>query len=551
MTVLLNGPRLPDDSSIPYRLLYWLVTPLRLIRQRTAINLTVSYVAMAVVTAALLLGVLYAMIFWPPLGRWLGTDELAIDGALGEVTRAYGQWLDPDDVRDTLTDDPAAANLALTTRLNAIVSGAIPGFDSFGTGGVPRIAHAAIVDPDGTILASDNLAWAAPGENISTFDRSTTREVAARSLMLQGQADPATSSLSSMAVLDDRTSAAYPLIDANGEVVAYLVLEGNPIWDVLGFSSRGDLLRSQAIEFIRLISIVAIPAIIVAIPFGWWRSRSISRRLEHLAGAADAMSEGELGTRVAVTKPDEIGRVSERFNEMASTIETNERMRRAFISNVSHELRTPLTIIQGTVERQMDFPAQSSDELKEALHLIQRESEMLERMVSDLFTVTRGQELGLRLDRKTFSFADLADEAVNGVQDLAWSQSRVAIESLVSSDLPPVHADPIRIRQVLNNLIYNALRHTPEGGLVVVQGAVTGPYLEVAISDTGNGIPDDELDLVFERYYQAERGARHDDSSGLGLSVVQQLVRAHGGNVAVTSTRGEGTTFRFTVPLAS
>lgn len=551
MNVLLNGPRLPENPSLTYRLLYGLFTPLRLTRQRTSINLIVSYVAMAIVTAALLLGVLYAMIFWPPLGRLLGTDELAIDGALGEVTRAYGQWLDPEDVRDTLEEDPANANLDLTSRLNAIVSGAVPGFDSFGTGVVPRIAHAAIVGLDGTVIASDDLSWIAPGSNVSAFDRSTTREVAARSLMLQGQSDPATDSLSSMAVLDDRTSASYPLIDADGEVVAYLVLEGNPIWDVLGFDSRGDLLRSQAIQFVRLISIVAIPAVIVAIPFGWWRSRSISHRLEHLAGAADAMSEGELGTRIAVTKPDEIGRVSERFNEMASTIETNERMRRAFISNVSHELRTPLTIIQGTVERQLDFPAQSDHELQEALILIQRESEMLERMVSDLFTVTRGQELGLRLDRKAFDFADLAEEAVGGVQDLAWTQSRVTIESLVGRDLPQVHADPIRIRQVLNNLIYNALRHTPEGGLVVVQGAVSGPYLEVAVSDTGNGIPDGELDLVFQRYYQAERGSRHDDSSGLGLSVVQQLVKAHGGNVAVTSTRGEGTTFRFTVPLAT
>jgi signal transduction histidine kinase len=236
---------------------------------------------------------------------------------------------------------------------------------------------------------------------------------------------------------------------------------------------------------------------------------------------------------------------------MAATIETNDRVRRAFIANVSHELRTPLAIIQGTVERQLDYPSQAENDLESALLLIRRESEMLERMVSDLFTVTRGQEQSLRLDRKPFDFAMLSREVVAGVQELAWSQSRVSIESLAATNLPPVYADPIRIRQVLNNLIYNALRHTPEGGLVVVQAEAKAPYLEAAVSDTGNGIPNEEIGRVFERYYQAERGTRHDDGSGLGLSVVQQLVRAHGGNVHVTSIRGEGTTFRFTIPLAT
>jgi signal transduction histidine kinase len=549
MNTLLNGPRLPGGSSPSYRVLYWLFTPLRLIRQRTAINLIVSYVAMAVVTAALLLGVLYAMIFWPPLGRLLGVEDLAIDGALGEVARSYGQWLDPEDVRSILARDDAEATL--TASLQQMVAGDTPGFDPFPADDTPRIDHAAIVGTDGVIIASDDATWAAPGATVTAFQRSNTREAAARSLMLQGQPDPSGGDLSSMAVLDDRTSAAYPLISADDQIVAYLVVEGNPIWDVMGFDSRWALLRSQAVEFGRIITIVAVPAIVVAIPFGWWRSRSLSRRLERLASAADAMAEGDLATRVTVTKPDEVGRLGERFNEMATTIETNERMRRAFISNVSHELRTPLTIIQGTVERQLDHPARSAQELQEALVLIRRESTMLERMVSDLFTVTRGHERNLRLDRKVFQLAEVAGEAVGSIQELAWSQSRVSIESLVSPDLPAVYADPIRVRQVLNNLIYNALRHTPEGGLVVVQGEVAGEYLEVAVRDTGTGIANEELDLVFERYYRSERSTRHDDGSGLGLSVVQQLVQAHGGEVAVSSSRGEGTSFRFTLPLAS
>jgi signal transduction histidine kinase len=552
MSTLLNGPQPPEDAPLFYRGLFLLLTPIRLVRQRTAVNLTASYVAMAVLTAALLLGVLYAMIFWAPLGRVFGLQNLTMDATLGEAARTYSHWLDPDDVASLLeTSDEEVASTELAIRLDQIVAGEVPGFDPATTGDVPRVDHAAIVSLAGDILATDDQTWMATGSRVTDFERATTREVTARSLMLNGLPDPAWGDLYSMAVVDERTSAAFPLITDEGEVVAILVLEGNPIWDVLGFDSRGALLREQAIEFVRLISIVAIPAIVVAIPFGWWRSRSISRRLERLAAAADAMAEGDLDTRVTVSKPDEIGRLGERFNEMASTIETNERIRRAFISNVSHELRTPLTIIQGTVERQLDHPARSDAELNESLRLVLRESDMLERMVSDLFTVTRGHERSLRLDRKAFNFADVARETVAGVQDLAWSQSRVSIESLVGEDLPLVMADPIRIRQVLNNLIYNALRHTPEGGLVVVQATRSDRFLEASVSDTGAGIPNEEIDLVFERYYRAERGIRHDDGSGLGLSVVQQLVRAHGGDVAVESARGTGTTFRFTLPLAS
>ena len=549
MSSLLNGPRQPRNASLLYRVTFLLLTPIRLVRQRTAVNLTASYVAMAILTAALLLGVLYAMIFWPPLGRMFGLQNLTMDATLGEAARTYSHWLDPDEVESLLETPGADAELA--GRLDQIVAGDVPGFDTTTTDDVPRVDHAALVSLGGDIVATDDPTWMAPGTRVTDFERATTREVTARSLMLNGQPDPAWGDLYSMAVVDERTSAAIPLISDDGKVVAILVLEGNPIWDVRGFDSRGDLLRQQAIEFVRLISIVAIPAIVVAIPFGWWRSRSISRRLERLAAAADAMAEGDLATRVAVSKPDEIGRLGERFNEMAATIETNERMQRAFISNVSHELRTPLTIIQGTVERQLDHPARTDAELSESLRLVLRESDMLERMVSDLFTVTRGHERSLRLERRAFNFAELARETVAGVQNLAWSQSRVSIESLVAEDLPLVMADPIRVRQVLNNLIYNALRHTPEGGLVVVQATPNERFLEASVSDTGAGIPNDEIDLVFERYYRAERGLRHDDGSGLGLSVVQQLVRAHGGDIAVESTRETGTTFRFSLPLAT
>jgi signal transduction histidine kinase len=550
--VILDGPRLPDDATVPMQILYWALTPVRLFRQRTAVNLVVSYVAMALITISLLLFSLVAVILWPQLGRWFNLEEVAIDSFLGEQARAYAQWLGPDEIAVDLQGGLDADEAAdIEVRLKRIVAADVPGFDQpYESSYAYRVAHVAIVDLTGMVVATDDPAWIADGEPISAFSLSATREVAARSITLDGESDPTWGGLYSMAVTNERTSAAYPLVTETGDVIGIIVLEGNPIRQVLGGESRFDLLRYFAAQYRQLLWVFAIPAIVVAIPFGVWRSQSISRRLEKLANAADAMSEGELETRIPVQQRDEIGRLGERFNEMATTIETNERMRRAFISNVSHELRTPISIIQATVERQLEYPAQSPADVTNAYRVIQRETDMLGRMIADLFTLTRIGERSLRLERKAIDLAALANEAVGGIQDLAWSQSRVSVESLVPPDLPLVHADPTRIRQILNNLLYNSLRHTPEGGLVVVQARPVGEMVEVSVSDTGRGIPGDEIDYVFDRYYQAERGQRHDDGSGLGLSIVKQLVVAHGGDVEVESHPDEGTTFRFTLPQA-
>jgi signal transduction histidine kinase len=400
------------------------------------------------------------------------------------------------------------------------------------------------------VIASDDPEWIAPGDPISEFTLDSTREVSARSLVLDGDTDPFWGGMYSMEVSHERTSAAYPLITEDGTNIGIIVLEGNPIRQVLGGQSRIELLRYFARQYRQFLWVVAIPAIVVAIPFGVWRARSISERLEKMASAADAMAEGDLETRIPVKQRDEIGRLAERFNEMAVTIETNDRMRRAFISNVSHELRTPISIIQGTVERQLEQPGQLNPADSRVYQLIQRESDMLGRMVNDLFTLTRLGEQNLRLDRKTLDFATLAQETVGGIRDLAWNQSRVSVESLVPPDLPPIFGDETRIRQILNNLLYNSLRHTPEGGLVVLQAKPQEAMILVSVSDTGRGIPEDEVDHVFDRYYQAERGRRHDEGSGLGLSIVKQLVEAHGGETSVESFVGQGTTFRFTLPQA-
>ena len=352
---------MPDDASVPVQILYWALTPVRLFRQRTGVQMVVSYVAMAMITAMLLISTLAAAVIWPQIAQWIRLEDVAMDTALGEQARSYAFWLDPDTIGEQvnggLTEEESAA---LNARLDEIVAAKVPGFDPpFEEGYAFRIAHVAIIASNGAILASDDPEWGKPGDTLSNFDISATRDVAARSLILDGDVDPSWGALYSMEQTGERTSAAYPLVTSQGDLVGVIVLEGNPIRMVIGGESRLELVRYFARQFRYVLLFMSVPAILVAIPFGLWRSWSISRRLERLASAADAMAEGELDTRIPVKQRDEIGRLAERFNEMATTIENNDRLRRAFISNVSHELRTPISIIQGTVERQLERPRRS------------------------------------------------------------------------------------------------------------------------------------------------------------------------------------------------
>jgi signal transduction histidine kinase len=252
-----------------------------------------------------------------------------------------------------------------------------------------------------------------------------------------------------------------------------------------------------------------------------------------------------------VSRKDEIGRLAESFNDMAAQIDQNDRARRAFISNVSHELRTPVSIIQGTTERLLSYPGSPSPEMDRGLQVIHHEGQMLIRLVEDLFTIARIEEHNLRLVRSPLDMSSVANEVVEGVRDLAWTQQKVSVETLVSPDLPQVLADRDRVRQIINNLVYNALRHTPEGGLVIIQARARSPFVEVEVSDTGIGIEPEKLETIFSRYYQTEQTRRSGEGSGLGLGIVQQLVKAHGGEISVRSKIGQGTTFCFTLPQSS
>jgi two-component system, OmpR family, sensor histidine kinase BaeS len=542
----------PESKGLWARIVYIVSTPVRLFQQRTSVQLIASYVAVVLLVILLFEITVMASVFWQPETPLFGDGEGQVDPFLGERAAAYVQWIDPEYVADVMDDQPVSAEriFDLSGRLELIAEGNVPGF----TGLSPYTAatdevQVLITDPSGTVVAATSNSLR-PRQSLEDLPDEPLRSTGTRNRLLAGAVDHEWNALYSMNVAGSHIAVAHPIITNDGAWVGTLMLQGPALVSDIG-ATRGEVFQDISIVFLQSLWIFAIPALIVAIPFGVWRTRSLTRRLQRLAGAAEAMANGYLHTRVRIQRRDEIGRLAESFNAMAEHIDRNDQSRRAFISNVSHELRTPVAIIKGTAERLLDRHTDADPEIASGLQLIQHEGDMLVRLTDDLFTVARLEEHNLRLTRQPVSVHGVATEIISGISQLAWSQRKISVENLVSEELPPVMADPQRLRQMISNLIYNALRHTPEGGLVVVQARREGTWVEISISDTGLGMDADTLANVFDRYYQAERNRRHGEGSGLGLGIVQQLVQAHGGTITAESRVNEGTTFRFTLPVAS
>jgi two-component system, OmpR family, sensor kinase len=282
-------------------------------------------------------------------------------------------------------------------------------------------------------------------------------------------------------------------------------------------------------------------------------ARGLVAPLDRLAVAARRIARGHRGERVPVEGADEVAAVALAFNEMAAHLEHAETLRSQMVSDIAHELRTPLAVVQGNLRAILDdvYPL-SKDEVA----TIYDESLMLGRLVDDLRELARGDAGQLELHPRCVDLAALVRREVESFGETA----RVAGVGLTASapdDLPEAWVDPDRVRQVIHNLLANALRHTPSGGAVEVtvrnddasmvpDGAAA---LRVLVTDTGTGIAPDDLPHVFDRFWRADPArTRTAGGSGLGLAIARQIVEAHGGRIGVDSTVGAGSCFRFTVP---
>jgi signal transduction histidine kinase len=265
--------------------------------------------------------------------------------------------------------------------------------------------------------------------------------------------------------------------------------------------------------------------------------------LDDLVEAAGKVEAGDYAARVDEGRPGPrpVRDLARSFNSMAQRLETNEAQRRTLLADVSHELRTPLTVVQGNLEAILDGVHEADEQ---HLSAILDETRVLGRLVDDLRTVALSEAGSLPLHREPTDLAILVTDAVGGFRAAA-DAGGIGLSVEVADDVPLLDVDPVRIREVVSNLVANALRHTPRGGSISINasGAGAGSNVTVTVTDTGTGIDPTLLPHVFDRFTKAadSRG------SGLGLAIARGLVEAHGGAITVESSAA-GTTFRFTLP---
>lgn len=315
-------------------------------------------------------------------------------------------------------------------------------------------------------------------------------------------------------------------------------------------------------------TVLTVMALAILLPpsalFSFFFARQTTRRLQKVVQTAQLFRSGNYQARVPVEGEDEVAQLQSDFNGLAETLETtlqelqNEQRRasgllqsrRQLVASVSHELRTPVATLRSYLEASLEgWKPDGNPALHEDLEIMRRETIRLQTLIDDLFTLSRAEAGGLSLSPQSVDLQALIRERVSVMAPLAWNTSRVEIIADMPASLPHALADPTRLDQVLANLLRNALRYTPPGGMIAVIAAQDGDQLRVDVRDTGSGIVEEDLPYIWDRFYRgnsiATNGDGHSDTSGagLGLALVKELTEAMGGTVDIESKLGEGSCF--------
>ena len=270
--------------------------------------------------------------------------------------------------------------------------------------------------------------------------------------------------------------------------------------------------------------------------------RLLGRPLAAVMDAAARVADGDYSVRVNEHGAPPLRALARAFNTMSGRLADHDRLRRELMADVAHELRTPLTVVQGRLEGLLDGVYPRDDrQLDELLE----ETRILSRLIDDLRTLALSEAGALTLQKEPADLSALAADAVRAAADEASARG-IAITVTTSAGLPAVDVDPVRIREVIGNLLTNAIRHTPAGGSIDVRVRRQGDAIGIDVRDTGEGMTADDLAHAFDRFHKgtASRG------SGLGLTIARNLVRAHGGEITLASEPGRGTTATVTLPAA-
>ncbi|MBN1487361.1 MAG: HAMP domain-containing protein [Anaerolineae bacterium] len=341
-----------------------------------------------------------------------------------------------------------------------------------------------------------------------------------------------------------------------GEYVAVSKVEQSGQWIEVNGSIVGGILpagispvlNAQEERYLKRVTEAslygALGATAVALIIGTLLARTLTNPLRELTQAIHAMAKGELGQQVPVRSQDELGELAQAFNQMSADLSRSNSLRRQMTADIAHDLRSPLAIIAGYLESLRDGVLKPSPARFEMMY---NESQHLQRLVEDLRTLSLAEAGELSVNVQQVAPGALLEQLYEAYHHSA-AQKEITLRIDMEPELPLICVDPDRILQVLGNLISNALRYTPAGGTITLAAVHQDGTIKMSVSDTGTGIPQEDLPNVFERFYRGDRSRQSQEGeSGLGLTIARSIVVLHGGDISVDSVLGEGTTFTVTL----
>jgi len=326
-----------------------------------------------------------------------------------------------------------------------------------------------------------------------------------------------------------------------------LVVNGVPVGQVIfGRGAFHVLAILLPVVLVPVLTISFFTAILTML-IGFLLSRRMVTPLADVIAAASQVASGDLSARVQVRGPGDLRTLSDSFNRMAAALQISDEQRRALLADVAHELRTPLTIIRGKLEGVLDG-VYAADE--ESVAPVLEEVYVLERLVDDLQLLTLADSGRLHFDFKRLDLATVAQRTV-GLFEAEAADRNIRLVLDLEPNLPAVLADEQRLGQVLGNLVGNALRYINPAGQVKISASLSGAQVEIAVSDTGPGLPESDLPHLFDRFWRGEKSrARASGGAGLGLAIARQLVEAQGGHIWASNQPAGGLRVAFTLPVA-
>ncbi|MCX6005174.1 MAG: HAMP domain-containing sensor histidine kinase [Chloroflexi bacterium] len=316
-------------------------------------------------------------------------------------------------------------------------------------------------------------------------------------------------------------------------------------WLVLSASRAGAV--SILSEMIRPFLLAGLVALVLSIVIAIILARSVYKPIGRVKQAAVQMAQGKYDQEVPVEGPGEVKELASSFNDMARQVKGTQQTLRDFVADVSHELRTPLTSIKGFAQAIQDGTAQTKEAQVRAAGIIEEEAKRMIRLVNNLLELSRLESGQVEVKKEQLDIGEVVQQCQE-IFALRAEEKKLFLVTEMDA-LPSVPGDIDRLEQVFNNLLDNAIKHTPQGGSITIRGCqVSKELIEISVIDTGPGISREQMSHLFERFYRAE-GAAERTGTGLGLTIARQIILAHGGDIRVSSQTGKGAEFTVKLPV--